>query len=97
MSRASVLIQVGLGEHLVKADFIATLDNGQLSTVTLNVYNSEPFGSDHPYWDDPRIMVSPHDASEASVSNVVQQVAACVSDLRQGRVPKFAIDRGSEY
>jgi glyoxylate/hydroxypyruvate reductase A len=97
MPRASVLIQIGRGEHLVEDDLIAALDNGQLSAATLDVFRSEPLLSDHPYWDDPRIMVTPHDASESGVSVVVQQVATCIAELAQGKVPRFAVDRGRGY
>ncbi len=97
MPRASVLIQLGRGEHLVEEDLIAALDNGQLSAATLDVFRSEPLRPTHPYWDDPRIMVIPHDASESGVSVVVQQVATCVAELAQGRVPRFAVDRGRGY
>lgn len=93
MPRSSVLIQFGRGEHLMEEDLIAALDNGQLSAATIDVFRSEPLPSNHPYWDDPRIMVTPHDASESGTSVVVQQVATCVADLAHGRVPMFAVDR----
>lgn len=97
MPRASVLIQLGRGEHLMEEDLIAALDNGQLSAATIDVFRSEPLLPDHPYWDDPRIMVTPHDASESGISVVVQQVATCVAELAQGRVPSFAVDRSRGY
>jgi len=97
MPRSSVLIQIGRGEHLVEEDLIAALDIGQLSAATIDVFCREPLPVDHPYWDDPRIMVTPHDASESSISVVVQQVATCIADLALGRVPRFAIDRGRGY
>lgn len=97
MPLGSVLIQTGRGEHLVEEDLIAALDNGQLSAATLDVFSSEPLPSDHPYWDDPRIMVTPHDASESNMSVVVQQVTACVAELGQGRVPRYAVDRSCGY
>jgi glyoxylate/hydroxypyruvate reductase A len=97
MPRASVLIQIGRGEHLVEEDLLAALDNGQFSAATIDVFRNEPLPSDHPYWDDPRIMVTPHDASESSISTVVQQVATCVTDIAQGRVPKFAVDPDRGY
>ena len=97
MPRGSVLIQIGRGEHLVEEDLVVALDNGQLSAATLDVFRSEPLPSDHPFWDDPRIMVTPHDASESGLSVVAQQVAACVADFTKGKAPKFAVDRGRGY
>jgi glyoxylate/hydroxypyruvate reductase A len=97
MPRGSVLIQIGRGEHLKEADLIGALDNGQLSAATLDVFGSEPLPSDHPFWDDLRIMVTPHDASEAGISIVIQQVASCVAELAQGRVLRYAVDRSCGY
>lgn len=97
MPRGSVLIQIGRGEHLKEADLIGALDNGQLSAASLDVFSSEPLPSDHPFWDDLRIMVTPHDASESGISVVVEQVAACVADFTQGKAHRFAIDRSRGY
>ena len=97
MPKASVLIQMGRGEHLVEKDLIEALDNGKLSAATIDVFCKEPLPPEHQYWDDPRIMVTPHDASESSISAVAQQVTSCVYDLARGIVPRFAIDRRNGY
>jgi glyoxylate/hydroxypyruvate reductase len=97
MAKASVLIQIGRGEHLVEEDLLAALDSGQLSAASLDVFRNEPLPPDHSYWDDSRIMVTPHDASEADVSVVVQQVVSSITDLAQGRVPRYAVDRKRGY
>jgi glyoxylate/hydroxypyruvate reductase len=67
MPKGSVLIQVGRGDHLVDEDLKAALDSGKLSAASLDVFRNEPLPSDHPYWDDPRIMVTPHIACESSI------------------------------
>lgn len=97
MPESSVLVQIGRGEHLVEEDLIAALDTGKLSAATLDVFSSEPLPFDHQYWSDTRIMVTPHDASESSVSVVAHQVASCVTDLAHGKMPRFAIDRSRGY
>lgn len=97
MPKGSVLIQVGRGEHLVEEDLEAALDSGKLSAATLDVFRNEPLPTDHPYWNDPRIMVTPHIASESSIATVVEQVSACVEDIAQARIPRFAINREREY
>ena len=97
MPKGGVLIQVGRGEHLVEEDLVTALDDGKLSAATLDVFCNEPLPSDHPFWNDPRIMITPHIASESSVATVVEQVSISVKDISHGRIPRFSINRDREY
>ena len=42
MNRGGYLIQVGRGEHLVEADLLAALEDGQLAGAALDVFATEP-------------------------------------------------------
>ncbi|MRG72544.1 glyoxylate/hydroxypyruvate reductase A [Alphaproteobacteria bacterium HT1-32] len=57
------VINSGRGEHLVDDDLIAALDSGHLRAATLDVFHQEPLQSDHPFWDHPKVLVTPHVAS----------------------------------
>ena len=57
------IINVGRGPHLVEADLLAALDNGQLSRAILDVTETEPLPPVHPLWAHPRVFVTPHVAS----------------------------------
>ena len=97
MPEASVLNQLGRGEHLVESDLMKALDNGQLSSATIDVFCCEPLPSEHRYWTDPRIMVTPHDASESNISVVALQVTNSLCELAEGKVPSLAINRNLGY
>src|SRR5262245_31985788 len=71
MRRGGYLIQVGRGEHLMEADLLAALDSGQLSGAALDVFATEPLPHPHPFWSHPKIAITPHDASDVSISAVV--------------------------
>lgn len=57
------VINAARGEHLVDADLVAALDSGHLSGATLDVFHQEPLPDDHPFWDHPKVLVTPHVAS----------------------------------
>ncbi|NIA67684.1 glyoxylate/hydroxypyruvate reductase A [Pelagibius litoralis] len=63
MPKGANLINVGRGQHLVEEDLIPALDSGQLSRATLDVLCQEPPETDHPFWDHPGILLTPHVAS----------------------------------
>ena len=54
------LVNAGRGGHLVEADLITALDNGQLSGAVLDVFREEPLPPGHAFWNHPRIIVTPH-------------------------------------
>jgi glyoxylate/hydroxypyruvate reductase A len=57
------VINSGRGEHLVDDDLLAALDCGHLRAATLDVFHKEPLPDDHPFWDHPKVLVTPHVAS----------------------------------
>ncbi len=57
------VINVARGQHLVEADLLQALDSGQIGAATLDVFHQEPLPDDHPFWDHPDILVTPHIAS----------------------------------
>ncbi|MCP3465473.1 glyoxylate/hydroxypyruvate reductase A [Bradyrhizobium sp. CCGUVB23] len=97
MRRGGYLIQVGRGEHLVEPDLLAALDSGKLSGAALDVFATEPLPHSHPFWDHPKIAITPHDASDVSISAVVTTLAATADAICAGRRPPHAIDRARGY
>lgn len=60
LPRGASLINLGRGAHLVEADLLAALDSGHLSQAVLDVVEPEPLAADHPFWQHPRIWLTPH-------------------------------------
>lgn len=60
LPRGASLINLGRGAQLVEADLLAALDSGQLSQAVLDVVEPEPPAADHPFWQHPRIWLTPH-------------------------------------
>lgn len=97
MPEGSVLVQLGRGDHLVDADLDAALDSGRLSAASLDVFRQEPLPPEHHWWRDPRILITPHKASDSSPRLVAEQVAAAVKDVLAGRMPETAVCREDGY
>jgi len=57
------IINAARGGHLVDDDLLDALDSGQISAATLDVFHQEPLPADHPFWQHPKILVTPHIAS----------------------------------
>jgi glyoxylate/hydroxypyruvate reductase A len=90
------LINVGRGDHLVEADLLRALERGQLSAATLDAFSQEPLSASHPFWKDPRILVTPHIATRTDRLVIAQQTLANLAALEQGIRPvnQVDIDRG---
>jgi glyoxylate/hydroxypyruvate reductase A len=57
------LVNVGRGGHLVEPDLVEALDTGRMAGAIVDVMAEEPPPADHPFWDHPRILITPHMAS----------------------------------
>ncbi len=97
MPKGAVLIQMGRGEHMIEADLLEALDSGHLSGASVDVFRQEPPPEDHPFWLHPRIVVTPHKASDTTPAEVMRQIAENFIALREGRVPPGIVDRTAGY
>lgn len=91
------LVQVGRGGHLVEADLLAALEQGQLAGAFIDVFAVEPLPADHPFWGHPDLRLTPH---VASLSDPVQSAATVIANIRramQGEPLQHAIDRAAGY
>ena len=64
MPRGSYVLNAGRGSQLVEPDLLEALNNGQIKGAALDVFKTEPLPKDHPFWTDPRILLTPHHAAE---------------------------------
>jgi len=75
--RQPLLINAGRGGHVVEVDLIRALDEGVLSAAVLDVFVQEPLPTEHPFWQHPKITISPHNAARSDT----QQTATAIADL----------------
>ncbi len=78
------LINVARGQHLVEADLIPLLDSGHLAGATLDVFQTEPLPTNHPFWRHPKITVTPHAAARTLLDESITQIAAKIRAVEGG-------------
>ncbi|MCJ2187655.1 NAD(P)-dependent oxidoreductase [Novosphingobium beihaiensis] len=91
------LVQIGRGEHLHAEDFVAALDSGQLSGASLDVFAQEPLPPGHAFWQDPRLRITPHIASDTTPHVVSEQALQSARELLAGKPLSLAVDRAQGY
>jgi phosphoglycerate dehydrogenase-like enzyme len=63
MKKGSVFINIGRGATVKLLDLDAALRSGQLAGAALDVFEQEPLPANHPLWDAPGMMITPHVAA----------------------------------
>ena len=97
MPHGAGVINVGRGGHLVEADLLAALESGQIGDAVLDVFETEPLPQDHPFWDHPRIVVTPHVAALTNPTTASEVIAANIRRLQRGEDWPDRIDVGAGY
>jgi glyoxylate/hydroxypyruvate reductase A len=80
-----VVINAGRGGLQVDADILAALDDGRLIGASLDVFDPEPLAPDSPFWDHPRVVVTPHVAASSEASVLARGIHRQILDFEAGR------------
>ena len=80
MRKGARLINIGRGEVLDEAAFIAAVRSGHLGGAALDTFRQEPLPADSPLWDLPNVILSPHNAS-ASTGNEKRSAEMFIANL----------------
>jgi glyoxylate/hydroxypyruvate reductase A len=86
------LINVARGRHLVEEDLIALIDSGQLAGATLDVFRTEPLPAGHPFWQHPRITVTPHTSARTLRDESIAQIAGKITAVQRGEPIRGVVD-----
>jgi glyoxylate/hydroxypyruvate reductase A len=91
------VINVARGAHLVDADLIALLDSGHLAGAALDVFRTEPLPPQHPFWQHPKIVVTPHTSARTLRDESIAQIADKIRALQRGEPIAGVVDRNRGY
>ena len=91
------VINVARGKHLVEDDLIALIDNGHLAGATLDVFRTEPLPAAHPFWQHPKITVTPHTSARTLREESIAQIVGKIQALGRGEPIQGLVDTVRGY
>jgi glyoxylate/hydroxypyruvate reductase A len=94
---APVLINAGRGGLQNEADILACLDDGTLGAVSLDVFAQEPLPADSAFWTHPKVVLTPHNATDTDADAISRYVAAQIARFEAGGTLENMVDRGRGY
>ncbi|MDH3701374.1 MAG: glyoxylate/hydroxypyruvate reductase A [Alphaproteobacteria bacterium] len=97
LPRGACLINAGRGGHQVEDDILAALDSGQLGGATLDVFGTEPLLTDSPFWDHPKVTLTPHNASIVNADSAIRHVCDSIRQVRAGAPLRHVVDPDTGY
>ena len=92
-----VLINAGRGGLQVEADIMRALDDGTLAAASLDVFEREPLPETSPFWDHPKVYVTPHNAASSDPKALVKNVMNQIERFERGLALEHVIDRKLGY
>lgn len=97
LPRGARLVNAGRGGHLVEADLLDALEDGTLSAAVLDVASVEPLPPEHPFWSHPRIVLTPHIASQTQPASAGRVLVENIRRHRAGEPMVGTVDRRQGY
>ncbi|VVO56900.1 Glyoxylate/hydroxypyruvate reductase A [Pseudomonas fluorescens] len=91
------LINVGRGAHLIETALLSALDEGRLRGAVLDVLVQEPPTQDNPLWKHPRVILTPHIASDVQIEGGVAVIVENLRREREGMTLLNVVDRSKGY
>jgi phosphoglycerate dehydrogenase-like enzyme len=67
MKRSALFVNVGRGGTVVTPALVQALQSGAIGGAGLDVTDPEPLPADHPLWQAPNLIITPHIASESDL------------------------------
>ena len=97
LPRGAYLINVARGAHVAEPELLALIQSGHLAGATLDVFRNEPLPAPHPFWDEPKITITPHISALTVRRDSVRQIAGKICALENGEPVADVVDRIKGY
>lgn len=97
LPKGACVINCARGAHVVDEDLIAALESGHIEGATLDVFRTEPLAPDHPFWDHPRITITPHNSCQGRAAYGVDVLVENMRRAHAGEPLINLVDRNAGY
>ncbi len=76
---------------------LAALDSGQLRGACLDVFSQEPLPEQHPFWQHPSVLITPHSSSLTDPAAVAPQIVEHYRRLQHNQPLRHQVDVARGY
>lgn len=97
LPRGAYVINVARGAQVAEPDLLALIRAGHIAGATLDVFRNEPLPAPHPFWDEPRITITPHISAVTIRAEAVRQIADKIAAFEAGQPVDDIVDRNLGY
>ena len=93
----SVIINPGRGHLIDDSALLESIETGQIHHATLDVFREEPLPKTHPYWNNPKVTVTPHIASVTRADTSCKVITENIIRGEAGQSFLYQVDRVKGY
>jgi glyoxylate/hydroxypyruvate reductase A len=97
LPQGAYVINVARGAQVAEPDLLALIRAGHIAGATLDVFRNEPLPAPHPFWDEPRITITPHISAVTIRAEAVRQIAEKIAAFEAGQPVDDIVDRNLGY
>jgi glyoxylate/hydroxypyruvate reductase A len=97
LPQGAYVINVARGAQIAEPDLLALIRSGHIAGATLDVFRNEPLPAPHPFWDEPRITITPHISAVTLRIDAVRQIAFKIAAFESGQPVDDIVDRNLGY
>lgn len=95
------LVNVGRGSAIDQDALLSALRSGKVKGASLDVTTPEPLPADHPLWQEPRCVITPHISGgyrlPATHSKIIRLACRNLNALREGKPLESQVDYATTY
>ncbi|MET4806966.1 glyoxylate/hydroxypyruvate reductase A [Limibacillus sp. MBR-115] len=97
LPKGALLVSVGRGRQVDEDALLEALDSGQIGGAVLDVFRQEPLPAESPFWDHPKVILTPHVASMTNPETAVLAVLDNIARIKKGDAPSHTVDLKRGY
>jgi glyoxylate/hydroxypyruvate reductase A len=97
LPQGAYVINVARGAQLAEPDLLTLIRAGHIAGATLDVFRNEPLPAPHPFWDEPRITITPHISAVTIRAEAVRQIAQKLAAFEANEPVDDIVDRNLGY
>lgn len=97
LAPGAYLINVSRGAIVAEPDLMTLIRSGHIAGATLDVFRHEPLPAQHPFWNEPRIALTPHISALTMRQDAVRQIVAKIDAFEHGQPVADLVDRQRGY